>query len=219
MLTFDHFMHWVHDLDKAMALAAARGFAANPGGRIGELLVNAGWSGRDVYVELISASDRAAFRERNRGPVGLAREAAMAAGGGGGQFAYAVDDLAATVAGVRARGIAVRDPEIGSWTSSTTGAVEKWQSAWLDEGPGGWRPFFIQYPSPRRRSGAWSFRGIELEVPDPDQARSWLARVLGFEPAEITFTRGPRDRIVRVVLQGTGGPAGEFLGITYDRMP
>src|SRR6478672_6520749 len=105
-MRFDHFMHWVPDLDEAMALAAARGFPANPGGRIGELLLNAFWSGRDIYVELISVTDRAAFRERNRGPNGLAREAAMAAGGGGGQFAYAVDDLAATVAAVRSRGIA-----------------------------------------------------------------------------------------------------------------
>jgi hypothetical protein len=146
----------------------------------------------------------------------------MAAGGGGGQLAYAVDDLAATVAAVRARGVAVRDPEVGSWRSSTTGATASWKAAWLDEGPGGWRPFFIQYPSPRRYSGDWTLGSIELEVPDPAAAAEWLARVVGVEPAAapgcaIRFTAGRLDRITRVVLDGTGGPVGDFLGIRYER--
>lgn len=110
-------------------------------------------------------------------------------------------------------------------------ARETWWAAWLDEGPGGWRPFFIQYPSTRAERRAnrarvpgWSFHEVGIEVPDPSASAAWLGRVLGVDPADapgctIRFAAGPRDRITRVVLYGVEGPIGDFLGITYGRRP
>ena len=243
-MRFDHLMHWVPDLDEAARVCAAMGFPPKPGGRIGEHLRNATWGGRDgTFVELISVVDLETWRRRSgpRGPLAPSREAAMRDGGGALQFAFEVDDLAATVAAVRGRGVRIGDPQIGSWQSATDGSTATWQAAWVDEGPG-WRPFFIQYPPERAERRArqraeglslpdWSFRRLDLETPDPDGSAAWLARVLGVTvgraeglpelPAHgcgVRLVPGPRDRVVRIVLEGSEGPVGHLFGVEYHRV-
>jgi hypothetical protein len=238
-MAFDHLMHWVPDLDSAVARCASLGFPPQAGGRIGDHLRNAFWIGRDLtYVELISVIDRDAWRRGPRGALAPSREAAMAAGGGGLQFAFEVDDLDAVVADVRSRGIEIRAPDTGS-IRYPSGNTASWRAAWVDEGPG-WRPFFIQYPAARperltrrRQDPAlldWSFRAIDLETPDPASSAVWLSRVLGLESRSsdgapelpafgcvVRFVPGTRDRIGRIVLAGTGGPVGELFGVRYER--
>ena len=237
---FDHLMHWVPDLEAAIARCTELGFPPQRGGRIGDHLHNGVWLGRKLeYVELISVVDLEAWRHGPRGPIAASREAAMLAGGGALQFAFEVDDVAAVVADVRRRGVVMRDPAAGSirYPSGNTAA---WETAWVDEGPG-WRPFFIRYPTPRGDRLAirqlqqpppsdWSFRAVVLETPDPPAAAAWLARLLGVGSVlvdgapqvaafgcAVRFTSGPADRITQIVFDGTQGPVGDVFGVRYER--
>jgi hypothetical protein len=239
-MRFDHLMHWVPNLEHAIAVCTELGFPPQRGGQIGDHLRNAVWLGRELeYVELISVVDLEAWRHGRRGPLAASREAAMLAGGGALQFAFEVDDVAAVVADVRRRGVVIRDPTAGSirYPSGNTAA---WESALVDEGPG-WRPFFIRYPTPRSDRLAtrrlqqpppadWSFRAIVLETPDPLAAAAWLARLLGVGSTlvdgaprvdafgcTVRFGFGPADRITSIVLDGTQGPLGELFGVRYER--
>jgi catechol 2,3-dioxygenase-like lactoylglutathione lyase family enzyme len=241
MMRFDHLMHWVPDLDAALARCAGLGFPPERGGRIGEHLHNAVWWGRELeYVELISVVDLEAWRGGPRGPLAASRGATMAAGGGALQFAFEVDDLDAVVAAVRSRGIAIRDPAAGSIVFPG-GNTAGWQAAWVDEGPG-WRPFFIRYAVPRAERLArrraqqpplmdWAFCSVVLETPDPASSAAWLARLLGLELAPVDgvpaldafgcivqFVSGPADRIAEIVLDGSEGPLGDVFGVRYQRL-
>src|SRR5258708_28265477 len=98
MMRFDHLMHWVPDLEEAIARWTELGFPPQRGGRIGEQLHNAVWLGRELeYVELISVVELEAWRRVPRGPFAASREAAMLAGGGALTVAFPADDLPAVV--------------------------------------------------------------------------------------------------------------------------
>ena len=73
MDTFDHLLHWVPDLDEAIARFTAHGFVISPGGRHPGGTRNASWASRHTgaYVELLTVE---AWRER--------RACARAGGGG-----------------------------------------------------------------------------------------------------------------------------------------
>jgi catechol 2,3-dioxygenase-like lactoylglutathione lyase family enzyme len=238
-MQFDHLMHWVPSLDDAVKQAAERGFPARIGGRLGRGMHNALWRARDLTaIELISVHDQDAWRSRRRGSGAAAREAALVSGGAL-QFAFEVDDLASAVADVRSRGIEISDPQVGTLDLGSGGTVS-WQAALITEGPG-WRPFFIQYATPRterlrvahERSSPlmdWRFRRLDLETPNPAQSANWLARVLGVQrewsdgmtevPAfgcRVRFVPGHLDRVTRILLDGTEGPMGDFIGVRYER--
>jgi hypothetical protein len=191
------------------------------------------------YVELISVVDLNGWCRTPRGPLVASREAAMLAGGGALQFAFEVDDLAVVVGDVRRRGVSMRDPAPGS-IRYPSGNVAAWEAAWVDEGPG-WRPFFVRYEVPRGDRLArlqlqvppppdWAFCTVVLETPDPPAAAAWLARLLGVGSTldgahqvaalgcDVRFTRGPADRITRIVLDGTEGPVGDVFGVRYERI-
>jgi catechol 2,3-dioxygenase-like lactoylglutathione lyase family enzyme len=241
MMRFDHLMHWVPDLEAAVARCTELGFPPQRGGRIGDHMHNAMWLCRELeYIELISVVDLEDWRHGPRGPFAASREAAILAGGGALQFAFEVDDLEAVVADVRRRDIAIRDPAAGS-IRYQSGDTAGWETAWVDEGPG-WRPFFIRYPrryderlASRRLQQPpppdWSFRAVVLETPDPPAAAAWLARLLGVRSTlvdgnlevaavgcAVRFTHGPADRITRIVLDGTQGPVGDVFGVRYERV-
>ncbi|HEY1297659.1 MAG TPA: VOC family protein [Chloroflexota bacterium] len=237
-MRFDHLMHWVPDLEAAIARCTQLGFPPQRGGRIGPQLHNSVWLGRELeYVELISVVDLEAWRRGRRGPLAASREAAMLAGGGALQFAFEVDDVEAVVADVRGRGIVMRNAAADS-IRYPNGNTAQWQTAWVDEGPG-WRPFFIRYPTPRgdrlasrrqQQQSDWSFQAVVLETPDPTAAATWLARLLGVGSTlvdgapqvaafgcAVRFEFGPTDRITRIVLDGTQGPIGDVFGVRYER--
>jgi catechol 2,3-dioxygenase-like lactoylglutathione lyase family enzyme len=233
-MRFDHLMHWVPNLDVAVAECTARGFPPRIWGRIGEsALHNAGWNARDGnYLELISVYDWEAWRNRKRGSGASAREAALAAGGAL-QFAFEVNDMPSTVAAVRDRGIEITDPSVGT-IEQPGGAIGRRENAWVIEGPG-WRPFNIKYPRPRAERLAnrtavpdWAFHSLDLSTPDPGASAAWLRRVLGIPAASnhdvdafgctIHFVPGEVDRITRIVLDGTEGPIGDVFGVRYERL-
>lgn len=237
-MQFDHLMHWVPDLDDAVARCQQLGFPVQVGGRLGNGMHNAMCRNRDLTaIELIGVYDWDAWRSGPAGSGRVARENALLHGGAL-QCIFEVDDLEATVAEVRSRGISVSDPAVASFERAE-GGTYTWRTARITEGPG-WRPFFIQYPTPRaerlaqahktgRSFGDWSFERIYLTTPDPDAAADWLARVLGVRSqladgwpelsasgCNIRVVEGATDRITRISLRGPDAPFGMLAAVFYD---
>lgn len=237
-MQFDHLLHWVPDLDAAVRDYQALGFTVQPGGQHPQFGThNAAWRLDTRYIELIAVRDEAAARA-GLGPDWPGIAATLRSGGGVGAFAVLVADVAATVADLRSRGVAVDDPRAGS-IRRADGATGTWQSARLQHGPR-WAPFFINYGLPIdawtarvREHGfpkdPWSLQGVTVEVPDPLASASWLGDVLGLDVGRvahdvtgvrlpgcaISFARGPADRITAVVLTGPGAPNGPVAGLHY----
>jgi Glyoxalase-like domain len=238
VVRFDHLLHWVPHLDAAVRDYQALGFTVQPGGQHPQFGThNAAWRLDTRYIELIAVRDEAAART-GLGPDWPHIAATLLAGGGAGAFAVLVADVAATVADLRSRGVAVDDPQVGL-VRRADGTVGVWQSASLRHGPR-WAPFFINYGRPiddwaaRFRGQGfpkdpWSLHGVTVEVTDPPASASWLGDIVGLDAVRIgqdvtevrlpggaiSFARGPADRITDVVLTGRGAPKGSVAGLRY----
>lgn len=238
-MRFDHLMHWVPDLDAAMKDYRALGFTIQPGGEHpGVGTHNAAWRIDARYVELIAVHDEGVARA-GFGPAWPTIDATLRAGGGALAFAVLVDDVTATAAQLRSRGVGVEDEQSGSIEQSD-GTTASWALAFISEGPP-WAPFFINYGAPINEWGAsgeqelpvgpWSLDHIVVEVPDPVGSANWLADVLGLSVSQraqdavevglpgctIDFAGGPANRPVGVVLAGARTPVGEVAGLRYLR--
>lgn len=238
VVQFDHLVHLVPSLDAAVRDYRALGFTVQPGGRHpGSGTHNAAWRLDTRYIELLAVCDE---------PVACAGaglgwpeiEEMLRAGGGALAFGVLVDDVTATVADLRSRGVRVGDPQAGS-IRRTDGSTGVWHTASLQDGPR-WAPFFINYGSPIDQWTArfqkqgfpkdpWVLHGVTAQVPDPAASASWLGDVfaldavrIGPDAAEvrlpgcpIMFARGLADRITAVVLTGPGAPHGSVAGLRY----
>jgi catechol 2,3-dioxygenase-like lactoylglutathione lyase family enzyme len=235
---FDHVVHWVPSLDAAVRDYQALGFTVQPGGQHpGSGTYNAAWRLDTRYIELIAVCDEPVARA-GIGPGWPEIEATLRAGGGALAFGVLVDDVTATVADLRSRGIRVDDPQAGS-IRRTDGSTGVWHYAALQDRPG-WAPFFINYGLPidqwtaRSRDQGfpkdpWALHGVTVQVPDPAASASWLGNVFALDVARIgqdaaevrlpgcaiTFACGPADRITAVVLTGPGAPQGSVAGLRY----
>jgi catechol 2,3-dioxygenase-like lactoylglutathione lyase family enzyme len=235
---FDHLMHWVPSLDAAVADYQALGFTVQPGGHHpGSGTHNAAWRLDTRYIELIAVCDEAAAHV-DIGPGWPEIDATLRAGGGALAYGVLVDDVAATVAELRARGIPVDDPQAGS-IERTDGSTGAWHAASLQDGPA-WAPFFINYGSPIdqwtarfREQGfpkdPWALHGVTVQVPDPAARANWLGNVFDLDVVHfgqdatevplpgctIAFARGPANRITTVALTGPGAPKGAVAGLRY----
>ena len=238
VVQFDHLVHLVPSLDAAVRDYQALGFAVQPGGRHpGAGTHNAAWRLDTRYIELIAVCDEPVARA-GVGPGWPAIEEILRAGGGALAFGVLVEDLAATVADLRSRGVRVGDPQAGS-IRRTDGSTGEWHTASLHDGPR-WAPFFINYGFPVdqwtarfREQGfpkdPWVLHGVTVQVPDPAASASWLGDVLaldavrtGPDAAEVRlpgcpvmFARGLADRITAVVITGPGAPQGSVAGLRY----
>ena len=159
------------------------------------------------------------------------------AGGGALAFGVLVDDVTATVADLRSRGVRVGDPQAGS-IRRTDGSTGVWHTASLQDGPRS--PFFINYGSPIDQWTArfekqgfpkdpWVLHGVTAQVRDPAASASWLGDVFALDAVRIgpstarspaagcpiMFARGLADRITAVVLTGPGAPHGSVAGLRY----
>lgn len=240
-MRFNHLMHWVPDLDAATEDYEALGFTIQPGGEHpGVGTNNAAWRIDTRYVELIAVHDEGAARS-GFGPAWPAIDATLRAGGGALAFAVLIDDVAATVAQLRSRGVSVEDEQSGS-IEQPDGSTITWSLAFISEGPA-WAPFFINYGAPLGEWGTtgsgepefavgpWSLDHIVVEVSDPAGSANWLAGVLGLSVPEgagdavevalpgcmIAFVGGPANRPTGVVLAGAHAPVGEVAGLRYLR--
>ena len=174
-MRFDHLMHWVPDLEAAIARCTELGFPPQRGGRIGDHLHNGVWVGREMeYVELISVVDLEAWRHGSARPARRLPRGRMLAGGGALQFAFEVDDLAAVVADVRRRGVVCATPRQAR--SATRAATRpRGRPLGSTRGLAGGRSSSdtrrraatashirqLQQPPP----SDWSFRAVVLETP------------------------------------------------------
>ncbi|WP_306363717.1 VOC family protein [Nocardia sp. CC227C] len=144
-VAFDHFIHWVDDIDAAMASYRDGGFPvrdalAMPGFR------NAVWGVDDErYVELATVDDwDAVATSKYAGSLAILRPAIDALSAPGPlTFAVDVPDARATAARLRAAGYAVDDIEV-RFEEQGVGFVE----VFVRDAPA-FFPFFITYDPPR----------------------------------------------------------------------
>lgn len=238
-MPFDHLVHWVPDLEAAMEQYRALGFQPVYGGQhqgrgTHDALCHLGLA----YIELLAVNNWDFVRDWQ--PLGFSRiEAAIQAGGGAMDFVVEVTDVPATVAKARANGIRMSDPTPRSrqWPDGSTAS---WVSSRFLEGPA-WRPSYIQWELPpvRRRADLqargvltspqdhWTLDHLVVETDDPPADARWLSRTLSLPAAlpgpeglmvrlpgcNVVLTRGPADRITRVVFARPGTPVGEVAGL------
>jgi Glyoxalase-like domain len=183
VVQFDHLVHWVPSLDAAVQGYPALGFTVQPGGsHSGSGTHNAAWRLDTRYIELIAVCDEPAARA-GFGPGWPEIDATLRAGGGALAFGVLVDDVAATVADLRSRGVRAGDPRAGS-IRRTDGSTGVWHYAGLQDRPR-WAPFFINYglragqwasrfPEQGFPKDPWALHGVTVQVRDPAASASWL---------------------------------------------
>ena len=183
VVQFDHLVHLVPSLDAAVRDYRALGFTVQPGGRHpGSGTHNAAWRLDTRYIELLAVCDEPVARA-GAGPGWPEIEEMSRAGGGALAFGVLVDDMTATVADLRSRGVRVGDPQAGS-IRPTDGSTGVWHHATLQDRPR-WAPFFINYGLPidqwtarSREQGfpkdPWALHGVTVQVLDPAVSARWL---------------------------------------------
>ena len=244
-MRFDHLMHWVPDLERAIAACDALGYPVRRGGRHPMGTHNAVWrAGDGTYTELIAVHDWDTFREARGADASESLGRLLETGGGAGAIAFEVDDAAATAEALRSRGVEVSGPREGG-IERPDGSRASWHLVGVRPAPPAgpaWQPFFIQYGMPRRERlaamaaraplGEWRFARLVVETADPPNGAAWLARIMGLEPVgpvgkeeaavepegcRIEFVRGGAERVTRVVLAGRDAPAGVLANVSYER--
>jgi catechol 2,3-dioxygenase-like lactoylglutathione lyase family enzyme len=221
----DHVMICVRDLARGIEAYRRMGFEIHPGGvHASGGTENAIAFLQDDYLEVLGVREGRAH-EASAGLIEF-----LARGGGLRYISVQSDDLAADVAGMRARGVDVSDPSEGS--RRTPGAQElRWRSAAL----GARNPlpiFFIQHLTPlleRRRqvpgagehpNGALRLERAYVAVTDVTREAAMYGRVLGMPvPAVVrgnvikadmaVFEIGPTG--LGVAQPAEAGPAAEAL--------
>jgi hypothetical protein len=228
----DHITIGVADLQQGLAQYRKLGFNVLPGGvHAGKGTHNAvAWNGGE-YIELLAIRDPAEYRAASAS--GGAFESFIAAGGGIRCIALASDDLAADVAAMRGRGIAVGDPVEGA-RRTPEGPDLRWKLAML--GASESLPIvFIQHLTPlaQRRpvaAGAHpnAVTGLErtyIVVEDAAAAAARCASILGMDTPQLQkgtvimsnmaiFQLGPTG--LGIVTPYADGPAARAL---KDRGP
>lgn len=217
----DHVVVLVANLDEAMAAWRARGFAVERGGE------HPGWGTENAliplrdgtYLELLAVQDPA-LAARHR--LWRAPDGGMRAPGEYGGFALASDELAADVAAMRARSLAIGDVLDGG-RRRPDGQEVRWRLAFA-EAPE--LPFLIQDVTPRTLRIAPPAQGagtdlataaVEVAAADLERAAAAYERLLGASPApgsapvftvgaaQVTLVRGPRPGVTAVTLVGGSG--------------
>lgn len=219
-MRFDHLVHWVPERAAGVAAYEAAGFHVAMGGE------HPGWGTHNAlshfglgYSEIIAQHDPSA----NLPPILERGPAMLAQGGGAGNFAVAVPDLAAASERLRARGLPVSEGQLGQ-RLRPDGTLLHWQTATFADGPE-WRPFLIQWgQSDDERLADLQARGISaphalgylrldhlvVTCPDPASDADWLGRLVGVQPqpqsAGAAAWRVPLAGGDVVLLAGAGVP-------------
>jgi catechol 2,3-dioxygenase-like lactoylglutathione lyase family enzyme len=229
MLTrIDHVMICVPDLQQGIDAFTRIGFAVHPGGvHPGRGTHNAIAFNTDDYLEVMSVRDRDEYLAASPGG-GLLDF--LARGGGLRYIALQSDDLAADVAAMRGRGVAVSDAVDGG-RRTPAGQTLRWKAAFLDAST----PlpiFFIEHLTKveeRRRqvpraghhpNGVLRVDRVYIAVTDVTAAADLYSRVLGMATPKIqrgnvikadmaVFDLGPTG--LTVAQPAEPGPAAEAL--------
>lgn len=235
---FDHLLHWVRDVDSAVAAYSAAGMPAH-GHPAVDGFQQGGWRLDERYVEILAVTDTTAFQtSRFATGLDLLRPAIDALGGVHGAITFAVNvtDVRQTASRLRDQGHEVQEFEV-EFEESGVSFVEVFPT----NAARPWTPFFITYTPPRaeivRRidpsvfdRGPHDLHGLEVTTTDPDQAREELSALLGIDAvdgaiplpgAHISFVAGDREAITAVTLSGTDpeneSPPAEIDGLIFHR--
>ncbi len=193
---FDHFILLVNDLDAAMEVYRRVGFAPRAGGEhpaFGSRNALVAF-GDGTYLELLAFHDLALAEKTFWGDA--VRKLQVREGWGG--FVLASDNLAEDARAIRARGLAIADPQPGSRTRPD-GQQVAWHTAIVDGTTTGILPFFIQDDTPRdlRIEPANEGLGTRIRakevivaVKNIEQARQTYRELLDVEPRYVHNTTG-----------------------------
>ncbi|MGX1808492.1 VOC family protein [Nocardia sp. NPDC055321] len=228
---FDHLIHWVDDIDAAMASYEALGLPTHaaltmPGFR------NGAWSVDDErYVELAVVDDwEAVGSSKYAGSLEILRPAIEALPGPGLlTFAVDVPDARAVAARLRADGRDVDDIEV-RFEDRNVGFVE----VFVRDAPSHF-PFFITYDPPRAElarmraehraaagissDGRSDLVALLVRSPEPEAEAKLLADFTGgtadgttvaLPGAEVRFEKGSPAGLYGIVVRGLGRPAEVF---------
>ncbi|HEY3060549.1 MAG TPA: VOC family protein [Chloroflexota bacterium] len=222
-LTLDHVILVVRTLDTAMpALQTALGVDVAHGGE------HPGWGTHNAiarfgssYLELIAVNDLDAARARPRGTRLLA---ALERGPGWLGYALRSADLETSVSEIRARGLAIGDPQPGR-RMRPDGVELSWRTASFDDAMwGGLLPFLIQHSGspPTPASG---ISAVEVGVKDLAASIPTYTRLIGQEPerqqdsaawpledgSTVRLVRGATDGLAAITI-GEGKRQVDVLG-------
>lgn len=224
---FDHLLHWVPDVEKAVEAYCSAGLPAHTNEAL-DGFQNGGWRLDERYVEILTITDPEALRSsRYAAALDLLRPAIAAAGEGGAiTFAVNVTDARATAERLRRQG-----HQVAEFAVSVDEHPVSFVEIFVQDGPA-WLPFFITYSPPRDvllagadpgafERGPHDLTGIVIETAEPERWAGFLADLLDLPAdgtrialpgAEVVFELGPREAIIAMTLSGDR-PDGEIQGL------
>lgn len=227
---FDHLLHWVPDVARAVGTYAAAGLPAHAN-EVLDGFQNGGWRLDERYVEILTITDERRLRaSRYAEGIEHLRPAMEAVSGGRGAITFAVNvrDARATAARLREQGFDVAEFEV-TLKEHGVSFVEIFV---LNAPP--WTPFFITYSPPRDelmagidpsafQRGRYDLTGIVVETADPEGSAELLATMLGIAGdggqvalpgGRIAFERGDREMITAMTVSGGTREAVDVDGLT-----
>lgn len=234
--SFNHLLHWVPDVAKAV-------YEYNEAGLPAYSVSEPAWfstGARPGYIEVISIQDRAsvfvATPFETDEPMTDTARATVQLGGGALNFGVSVEDATAVAARWRSMGFQVRE-----FTVAPEGAPVSWRLATIVDGAP-WAPFAVAYDPPRDKlfdvmaeqgtplAPLWPYSMV-IESPTPYSDADRLGRLLelpvegvidqpriGLPGCEVHFREGTAERITSVALDGNAGetvPSATVAGLEY----
>lgn len=193
---FDHFILLVNDLDAAMEAYRRVGFMPRAGGEhtaFGSRNALVAF-GDGTYLELLAFRDPELAQKAFWGDA--VRKLAVHEGWGG--FVLASDQLADDAHAIRARGLAMAEPQSGTRTRPD-GQQVAWRTALISGTPTGILPFLIQDDTTRTLRIEPPNQGlgtrvradqVVVAVKNVEQARQAYRELLDLEPRHVQNTTG-----------------------------
>lgn len=196
---FDHFVVIVSGLDPAMETYHTLGFDVQPGGE------HPRFGSHNAIVPLADSSyiELVAFKDKELASKTFWGDAVrkLEAGEGFAGFVLSSDDLAADVAEIRKRSLAIDDPSAGTRTRPD-GQRVAWHTAVVGGTTAGVLPFLIQDDTPREvrcapaQAGLGSHarsKEVIVAVKNIESARQSYRELLDIEPRFVHNTAGDLD--------------------------
>lgn len=224
---FDHLLHWVPDVPKAVEQYRSAGLPAHAGLEMAGFR-SGGWRLDERYVEILTITDESAVGRSSFGPgIDLLRRTTVLGTGDHGAITFVINvtDVDATADRLRAAG---RIVERYSVNLETQGAA--FTEIFIVDSPLPWVPFLITYDPPREEllerippgsfdPGRYDLLALHISSTDPARDLAELQLITGIAPvgnaidlpgATLHIVPGDRDAITTVILDG------EHPGATID---
>ncbi|MGH8876535.1 MAG: VOC family protein [Stackebrandtia sp.] len=235
---FDHLLHCVPDVDKAVDAYRDAGLPAHAN-RPFDGFHNGAWRLDERYIEILTIVDHQRYARSAFGEATTAWlpeiDRLIAEGGGAMNFAVNVADVDATARRLRGQGHGVEVTDF-----RLDGSPVGFREAILTDAPP-WAPFFITYDPPRTElvqsfaadrvnRGTHDLRGFVIATPNPVEAAIWLGEVIGLPcrddasivplpGASVQFVPGAADHITALLLADGNPPTTTVAGLELRPAP